>query len=159
MGENKKGPPRSTNCRFCGGAGEIYHGAHRSCLYRKQVAQKTAKRGANRCAECRVEIGYRRRLCDICRDRRRAETQRREDRERSPRVRPPKPPKPPRTRAPKQVKPATPPRVYVKRERQLAAPRVSLADLPATNPNGVEPRRIEPVGAAAWSVADARRFG
>lgn len=27
------------------------------------------------------------------------------------------------------------------------------------NPRGVEPRRIPPVGAAGWSVSDARRFG
>lgn len=143
--KNKGGAPPATHCRFCGGAGELYHGAHKSCLYRRQVAQKTAKRGPNRCSDCNVVIGYRRRLCDICRDRRRAETQKREDRERSPRVRQPKPPKP---RAPKPVKQPTPPRVYVKRERPLAVPRVSLADLPATNPRGIEPRRIPPVGAA-----------
>ena len=148
--------PKATVCRFCGGAGDLYHGAQLSCLYKYQSKHKMAKRGPNRCGDCNSEIGYRRRLCDICRDRRRAETQRREDRERSPRVRPPKPP---RTRAPKQVKPATPPRVYVKRERPLAVPQVSLADLPATNPNGVEPRRIEPVGAAGWSASEARRFG
>lgn len=157
---NKGGAPRATHCRFCGGAGDLYHGAHLSCLYKFQSNQKMAKRGPNRCGDCDVVIGYRRRLCDICRDRRRVETQKREDRERSPRVRPPKPPKPSRTRAPKQVKPApTPPRVYVKRERPLAVPRVPLADHSPTNPRGIEPRRIEPVGAAAWSAAEARRFG
>lgn len=156
---NKGGAPRATHCRFCGGAGELYHGAHKSCLYKKQVAQKISKRGPNRCSECRVEIGYRRRLCDECRDRKRAETFKRLDRERAGRVRTPKPPKPVAERKSKPVKPPTPPRVYVKRERPFAEPRVSLADLPPANPRGIEPRRIEPVGAAGWSVAEARRFG
>lgn len=153
---NPNGRPRSSNCRFCGGAGELLHGAHRSCLYKYQTAQKSAKKGGNRCSDCGCAAGYRRRFCDNCRDHRRKETQRRKDAERAPRVRPPKPPK---VRAPKPVKPPTPPRVYVKRERPLAVPRVSLADLPATNPRGIEPRRIEPVGAAGWSVSEARRFG
>lgn len=159
---NKGGAPRSTHCRFCGGAGELYHGAHKSCLYKRQVAQKTAKRGPNRCSDCRVEVGYRRRLCDTCRDRRRAETFKRLDRERAGRVRPPKPPKPPKPVAERKLKPVklpTPPRVYVKRERPFAEPRKPVADLPPTNPRGIEPRRIEPVGAAGWSAADARRWG
>lgn len=155
----KNGRPKATECRFCGGGGELLHGAHRSCLYKYQTAQKFARKGGNRCPDCGCEAGYRRRFCDKCRDRRRKETQRKKDAHRAPRVRPPKPPKEPKQPKPKPIKPPTPPRVYVKRERPLAVPRVSLADLPATNPLGIEPRRIEPVGAAGWSVAEARRFG
>lgn len=159
MSCKKNGRPRAERCRFCDGAGELLHGAHRSCLYKWQTAQKSAKKGGNRCSDCGCAAGYRRRFCDKCRDRRRKQTQARKDAQRAPRVRVPKQPTAPKPRTPKPVKPPTPPRVYVKRERPFAEPRKAIIDQPPTNPRGVEPRRIAPVGAAAWSAADARRWG
>lgn len=159
---NQSGRPRASKCRFCDGAGELLHGAHRSCLYKWQTAQKSKKKGGNRCADCGCAAGYRRRFCDKCRDRRRKQTQARKDAQRAPRVRVPKPPKPPKIkvaakRKAKPIKPHTP--MYVTKEVRSKSIGEPCLGQPPTNPRGVEPRRIPPVGAAGWSVAEARRFG
>lgn len=149
-------PPRTT-CRHCGEGGELVKGAHVECrndYYRRAAAEK---RPPAKCRRCNVGIEDPNKLCDACRVICRREVRRRYERNRpaeSKKRRDRKKPKLTRKQHPmgKIV-------VSAPRERPFADPRKAVIDQPPTNPRGVEPRRIEPVGAAAWSAADARRWG
>lgn len=177
--------PKATKCRHCGLGGELYKGAHMRChgeYCRKMAAMK---RGPNKCRRCWVVIEAGRKLCADCAEVSRKEALRRYEEKRrplkvcgcgcggelprgftgrflpdhNPRLKQPQVRVRRRNVAKKKQHPMGQIVVGAACERPFAEPRVSLADLPATNPHGIEPRRIPPVGAAAWSVADARRWG
>lgn len=178
--------PKATHCRHCGLGGELYKGAHRKCHGEYCRRMAAAKKGPNFCRRCLVVIQQGFKLCADCAAASRKEALRRFEAKRrqrkscgcgcggelpigftgrflpdhNPRLKQRRAQKPSQKAA--GVKKAHPMGQIVvgsKRERPLAVPRVSLADLPATNPHNVEPRRIPPVGAAGWSVSEARRFG
>ncbi len=159
----KPGRPPRTTCRHCGEGGELVKGAHVECrndYYRRIAAEK---RPPAKCRRCNVAIEDPNKLCDQCRVICRREVRRRYERNRpaeSKKRRDRKRPKQPtaqKPRAPKPPKPPTPPRVYVKRERPFAEPSKPVIDQPPTNPRGIEPRRIPPVGAAAMSFEEYRK--
>lgn len=178
--------PKATKCRHCGLGGELYKGAHMKChgeYCRKMAAMK---RGPNKCRRCWVVIEAGKKLCADCAEVSRKEAIKRYEIKRrpckrcacgcgeelprgftgrfleghNPRL------KQPQVRArrrkavaAKKAHPMGQIVVAAPRERPFAQPRKAAIDLPPTNPHGVEPRRIPPVGAAGWSVSDARRFG
>ena len=177
--------PKATKCRHCGLGGELYKGAHRKCHGEYCRKKAAAKKGPNFCRRCLVVIEAGVRLCAECAVAARKEALRRYEEKRrplkvcgcgcggelprgftgrflpdhNPRLKQPQIRQRRRQVAQKKQHPMGQIVISTPRERPLAVPRVSMADLPATNPRGIEPRRIDPVGAAGWSVAEARRFG
>ena len=177
------GAPKSTVCRFCGGGGVLVKGSHIACRNEYMRDLKRAQSGYVPPTACEIcgspDLTERSKRCEACqkkvqtsyktkwRSRKRAAALRRcrcgcgdtlpaaykghYIQGHSPKARP-------RTRKnfdrPSYKKPQP-----LRRERPFAEPSKPVFDLPPTNPRGVEPRRIPPVGAAGWSAADARRWG
>jgi hypothetical protein len=177
--------PKATKCRHCGEGGELYKGAHMKChgeYCRKMAAMK---RGPNKCRRCWVVIEAGVKLCSDCAVASRKEALRRYEAKRrpckscacgcggelprgftgrflpdhNPRLKQPQVRVRRRKVAQKKQHPMGQIVVGTPRERPFAEPGKPVIDQPPTNPRGVEPRRIPPVGAAGWSVAEARRFG
>ena len=161
----------------------MYKGAHMKCHSEYCRKMAAAKRGANKCRRCWVVIQSGIKLCSDCATASRKEALARYEAKRkqrkvcgcgcggelrrgftgrflaghNPRLKQPR--KRVNRRAVAQKDATKKARADFKRERPFAEPRKPVIDQPPTNPRGIEPRRIEPVGAAAWSAADARRWG
>lgn len=141
-------PPRST-CRHCGEGGELVKGAHVECrndYYRRAAAEK---RPPAKCRRCNVGIEDPNKLCDACRVICRREVRRRYERNR--------PADSKKRRDRKKQKPKKYAKPHPMNQIVVSPPKLETGQV--VNPRGVEPRRIPPVGAAGWSVAEARRWG
>lgn len=145
----KAGRPPRTTCRHCGEGGELVKGAHVECrneYYRRAAAEK---RPPAKCRRCNVGIEDPNKLCDQCRVICRRELRRRYERNR--------PAESKKRRDRKKPKPKKYAKPHPMNQIVVSPPKPETG--PVVNPRGVEPRRIPPVGAAGWSVAEARRFG
>lgn len=167
--------PKATKCRHCGLGGELYKGAHKKCHGEYCRKKAAAKKGPNFCRRCLVVIEAGVKLCADCATAARKEALRRYEEKRkqrkacacgcggelpsgftgrflpdhNPRLNQPKAPKRRRKLAQKKQHPMG--NITISKPKPLTGP--------PTNPHNIEPRRIEPVGAAGWSVAEARRWG
>lgn len=172
--------PKATKCRHCGLPGELYKGAHMKChgeYCRKMAAMK---RGPNKCRRCWIVIETGIKLCSDCAIVARKEALARYEAKRkqikicscgcggelprgftgrflpdhNPRLKRPQS----RARRKKDICPKQAAKSHPMGQIAISQPK-RVPQLPPTNPHNIEPRRIPPVGAAGWSVSEARRWG